>query len=167
VVLRLAAASGDAALYDRYLGRLETLAAQPEEYYRFFNALSSFSEPALVQRTLDFAISPAVRTQDTATLLAGLMSRPASRDAAWAFVQAQWPALTQKLGTFQGIPTIVGSLGGFCSTERAAEVRQFFERNAVRFAERTLRQALERIESCTLLRDRQSPAVEAWLQASR
>ena len=167
VVLRLAAASGDAALYDRYLARLETLSAQPEEYYRFFNALSSFSQPALVQRTLEFAISPAVRTQDTATLLAGLMSRPASRDAAWAFVQAQWTALTKKLGTFQGIPTIVGSLGGFCSTERAAEVRQFFEKNTVRFAERTLRQALERIESCTVLRDRQSPAFASWLQASR
>jgi len=167
VVLRLAAASGDAALYERYLARLETLAAQPEEYYRFFNALSSFTQPALVQRTLEFAISPAVRTQDTATLLAGLMSRPASRDAAWAFVQAQWTALTQKLGTFQGIPTIVGSLGGFCSTARAAEVRQFFEMNAVRFAERTLRQALERIESCTVLRDRQSTALTSWLQQSR
>jgi len=167
VVLRLAAASGDAALYDRYRARLDTLAAQPEEYYRFFNALSSFTQPALVQRTLEFAISPAVRTQDTATLLAGLMSRPASRDAAWVFVQAQWPALTQKLGTFQGIPTIVGSLGGFCSTERAAEVRQFFDKNAIRFAERTLRQALERIESCTVLRDRQSPAFASWLQASR
>ena len=57
----------------------------------------------------------------------------------------------QKLGTFQGIPTIVGSLGGFCSTERAAEDQQFFDKNAIRFAERTLRQALERIESCTVL----------------
>jgi aminopeptidase N len=154
-------------LYDRYLARLETLAAQPEEYYRFFNALSSFTQPTLVQRTLEFAMSTAVRTQDTATLLAGLMSRPASRDATWAFVQAQWPALTQKLGTFQGIPTIVGSLGGFCSMERAAEVRQFFEKNAVRFAERTLRQGLERIESCAVLRTRQSTAFASWLQASR
>jgi len=167
VVLRLAATSGDAGLYDRYLARLDTLAAQPEEYSRFFNALSWFGQPALVQRTLAFAISPAVRTQDTGTLLAGLLSRPASRDAAWAFVQMQWPSLTQKLGTFQGIPTIVGALGGFCSSARASEVRQFFEQHPVPSAARTLRQAIERIENCTALRERQSPALASWLQSFR
>jgi aminopeptidase N len=164
--LRTAAASGDAALYDRYLARLDTLTAQPEEFYRFFNALAAFGEPALVQRTLTFAISPAVRTQDTGTLLAGLLSRPASREAAWTFVQSQWPALTQKLVTFQGIPTIIGSLGGFCSTERAIEVRQFFDKNAVPSAERALRQAIERIDNCTSLRTRQSPAFASWLTSA-
>ena len=49
------------------------------------------------------------------TLIAGLLGQPHSRDAAWAFVQAQWPTLTQKLGTFQGIPDIIGALGSFCS----------------------------------------------------
>jgi hypothetical protein len=167
VVLRIAAASGDASLYERYLERLTTLTAQPEEYYRFFNALPSFGDPMLVQRTLTFALSPAVRTQDTAALLAGLLSRPASREAAWVFVQAQWTTLTQKLGTFQGIPTIVGSLGGFCSTARSAEVRRFFAQNDVRSAERALRQAIERIESCAVLRERQAPVLASWLQSSR
>jgi aminopeptidase N len=167
VVLRVAAASGDAALYDRYVSRLATLTAQPEDYYRFFNALPAFGQPDLVQRTLAFALSAEVRTQDTASLLAGLMSRPASRDAAWAFIQAHWPALTQKLGTFQGIPTIVGSVGAFCSAERAAEVRQFFDRNPAPSSQRTLRQALERIENCTALREGQSAALETWLRASR
>ena len=59
----VAGASGDAALYDRYMAQLQKVSGQPEEYYRFFNALSAFSDPALVQRTLAFAISPAVRTQ--------------------------------------------------------------------------------------------------------
>jgi puromycin-sensitive aminopeptidase len=163
----VAAASGDAALYDRYVSRLATLTAQPEDYYRFFNALPAFGQPDLVQRTLAFALSAEVRTQDTASLLAGLMSRPASRDAAWAFIQGQWPALTQKLGTFQGIPTIVGSVGAFCSAERAAEVRQFFDRNPAPSSQRTLRQALERIENCTALREGQSAALETWLRASR
>jgi aminopeptidase N len=167
VVLRLAGASGGAELYERYVARLERLAAQPEEYYRFFNALTSFGQPALVQRTLTFALSPAVRTQDTGALLAGLLARPASRDAAWAFVQAQWATLTQKLGTFQGLPTIVGALGGFCSTERAAEVRRFFEKNPVRSAQRTVRQAIERIENCAALRERQSSALTSWLMPSR
>ena len=166
VVLRVAAASGDATLYDRYFSKLVTLAATPEDYYRFFNALPAFGHPELVQRTLTFALSSDVRTQDTASLLAGLMARPASRDAAWAFIKAQWPALTQKLGTFQGIPAIVGSVGGFCSAERAEDVRQFFERNPAPSSQRTLRQALERIDNCTALREAQSVAFGAWLQTA-
>ncbi|NOT27883.1 MAG: M1 family peptidase [Acidobacteria bacterium] len=167
VVLRVAAASGDVALYDRYFSKLAALTAKPEDYYRFFNALPAFGQPELVQRTLTFALSPDVRTQDTASLLAGLMARPASREATWTFIKTQWPALTQKLGTFQGIPTIVGSVGGFCSAERAADVRQFFERNPAPSSQRTLRQALERIENCTALREAQSTAFGAWLQSSR
>ena len=104
-----------------------------------------------------------MRTQDTATLIAGLLARPASQDAAWTFVQAEWPTLTQKLGTFQGIPVIIGALGTFCSTEAAAQVKQFFAKNPVASAERTLRQALERIDNCAVLVTRQSPALTSWL----
>ncbi len=162
-VLRIAAGGGNAELYNQYVAQLDRLAAQPEEYYRFFTALPSFGDPALVQRTLAFAISPAVRTQGTATLVAGLLARPASRDAAWTFVQAEWPTLTQKLGTFQGIPRIIGALGTFCSAETAAQVKQFFTKNPVASAERTLRQALERIDNCAVLVARQSPALTSWL----
>ena len=165
-VLRTAALGGDAALYDRYLERIRALSAQPEEYYRFFGALPWFQDPALVQRTLTFAVSEDVRTQDTGQLISGLLTRPASRRTAWSFVKAQWPTLTQKLGTFQGIPGIIGALGSFCSTSDAADVRQFFAKNPVPSSERTLQQALERIESCAALVARQSPAVTTWLRSS-
>ena len=166
-VLRVAAASGDATLYDRYTAKLDMVSGQPEEYYRFFTALPSFRDPALVQRTLRFAISPAVRTQDAGQVIASLLGQPHSRDAAWAFVQAQWPTLTQKLGTFQGIPGIIGALGNFCSRDAAAQVKQFFGKNPVPSAERTLQQAIERIENCAALVERQSPALSAWIAAVR
>ncbi len=162
-VLRVGAVSADAALYDQYVAQVAKLAGDPEEYYRFFNALPSFRDPALVKRTLEFALSPAVRTQDTGTLIAGLLGRPSSRDAAWAFTKTNWPTITQKLGTFQGIPTIIGALSAFCSTEKAAEVRQFFIKNPMPSAERTLQQSLERIENCAALARRQSPALATWL----
>jgi aminopeptidase N len=149
------------------MAQLERVSGQPEEYYRFFNALTAFSYPALVQRTLQFAVSPAVRTQDTGQLIAGLLGQSGSREAAWAFVQAQWPTLTQKLGTFQGIPGIIGALGSFCSRDAGAQVKQFFAKNPVPSAERTLQQALERIENCAVLVERQSPALEAWIAAAR
>ncbi len=162
-VLGVGAISGDAALYDEYVAQTAKLAADPEEYYRFFNALPWFRDPALVKRTLDFAISPAVRTQDTGTLVAGLLGQPWGREPAWEFTKANWPTITQKLGTFQGIPTIIGALSAFCSTEKAAEIRQFFATNPVPSADRTLQQSLERIENCAALAARQSPAMTAWL----
>jgi hypothetical protein len=165
-VLRIAALGGDAALYDRYLERIRALSAQPEEYYRFFGALPWFQDPALVQRTLTFAVSEEVRTQDTGQLISGLLTRPGSRRTAWSFVKAHWPTLTRKLGTFQGIPGIIGALGSFCTTSDAADVRQFFAKDPVPSSERTLQQALERIESCAALVARQSPAVTTWLRSS-
>jgi len=165
-VLRVAALAGDAALYDRYLERIRALSAQPEEYYRFFGALPWFQDPALVRRTLAFAVSEEVRTQDTGQLISGLLTRPGSRRAAWSFVKDQWSTLTGKLGTFQGIPGIIGALGSFCSSSDAADVRQFFAKNPIPSSERTLQQALERIESCAALVERQSPAVTTWLGSS-
>ena len=165
-VLRVAAVGGDANLYDRYVAQVQKLAAEPEEYYRFFGALPWFRDPALITRTLAFAVSPSVRTQDTGTLIANLITRPWSQQTAWEFTKAQWPALIKKLGTFQGIPTIISSLGSMCSTEKAADVRQFFAKNPVPSAERTLQQAIERIDVCAALAQRQSAPMAEWVKTA-
>ena len=164
-VLQAAAVSGDRELYSQYIARLSALGSQPEEYYRFFNALPWFRDPALVQATLTFALSPAVRTQDTGALLAGLLARPWARDAAWAFIKSQWNTLVARLGTFQGIPQVVGGLGSMCSVSAAADIKEFFGRNAVPAAERGLRQSIERIENCAALDARQSAPFAEWLAA--
>jgi aminopeptidase N len=162
-VLHVAAVGGDGMLYDRYLAQLPKLTDKPEEYYRFFNALRSFRDPALVQRTLRFAISPDVRTQDTSTLIASSIGQPSSQDAAWAFVKANWDTLTKTLGVFQGIPRIAGAVGAFCSREKKAEVEQFFKEHPVPAAERTLKQAFERIDNCAAVKERQSGPASMWL----
>jgi aminopeptidase N/puromycin-sensitive aminopeptidase len=162
-VLRVAAVSGDRALYDQYVAQLEKLTSQPELYYRIFGALAWFGDPALVRRTLDFALSPAVRTQDTGGLIGNLMVRPASQEMAWEFVQRNWDTIVRTLGEFQGIPEIVQSLGAFCSSARAAEVRSFFETHRIPSSQRSVAQAVERIDACAALVDRQAKPLSAWL----
>jgi puromycin-sensitive aminopeptidase len=164
-VLRTAAAGGDRALYDRYMAELTKKESQPEEYYRFFNALGWFRDPALVSRTLEFASSNDVRSQDTATLIGILLNQPDAQDMAWAFVKSHWAQLTDRLGVFQGIPGIVSAVGGFCSADKAADIRAFFEKNPVPAAARGLQQALERVESCQALDQRQSAPFTRWLSA--
>jgi aminopeptidase N len=164
-VLRVAAVSGDAALYDRYLAMLEKTTGQPEEYYRFLYSLAWFRDSTLISRTLQLALSPAIRSQDAGALIANVIASPHGREAGWEFTKTQWSALTQRLGTFQGLPSIISSLGGFCSTDKAKEVRQFFTEHPVPSSARTLQQAVERIETCAAIRARQAPAVERWLLA--
>ena len=163
-VLRVAASSGDRALYDQYVARLQT-PGEPEEYYRFLGALPSFGDPALVRRTLDLALSPAVRSQDAPTLIAGLLGSSGGRDLAWDFTRSRWTELTAKLGTFQGVPAVVGALGSFCSLAHRDQIRAFFAEHPVPPAARALEQAIERIEACVDLNARQSPAFARWLGA--
>jgi len=160
-VLQVAAAGGDAALYDRYFARMQASVATPEEYYRFFNALAAFPEPALRDRTLKFALH-AARSQDTPLLLGQLLG--VDPDRAWTFIKANWQALTTKLGTFQGIPAVVSSLGG-CSAESSAEIKTFFTDHPVPEAARGLAQAYERIASCIAVKERQSAPFAKWLLA--
>jgi aminopeptidase N len=160
-VLQVAAAGGDPALYDRYVAKMNASLATPEEYYRFFNALAAFADPALRQRTLAFALKDA-RSQDTPVLLGQMLG--ADADTAWTFIKANWPAVITKVGTFQGIPYIVNSLGG-CSTARSAEIKTFFDEHPVPEAARALNQAYERIASCVAVKERQSAPFARWLAA--
>lgn len=164
--LNIAAGAGDAALYDRLVTKMRASAATPDLYYRLFNALPAFRDPALVQRTLAWTLTDDVRSQDVPTVLAQLFGG-AQGDAAWTFVQQQWDAITKKVGVFQGVPGIVGGLGAFCSTERANEVKAFFEKHHEPAAARSLRQAIERIETCAAIDARQSAPLTAWLATQR
>jgi aminopeptidase N len=162
-MLQVAAAGGDSSLYDQYVARMNASVANPEEYYRFFNALATFKTPELRTRTLQFALSADVRTQDTPLLLAQLLVSPWSQDAAWAFVTAQWNAVLGKVGSFRGMPTVANALSAFCSAEKSAEIKAFFAAHPVPEAARTLQQSYERIAACVAVDARQSPAFTRWL----
>jgi hypothetical protein len=111
-------------------------------------------------------MTPAIRTQDKGALIGALLARPWSAQAAWAFVKQRWSQLTAELGSFQGIPAIVGSVGDLCSAQQATDVRQFFTSGRAASSGRTLQRALERIESCAVIAARQSPVLTAWLETS-
>jgi aminopeptidase N len=166
-VLRVAAYGGDAALYDQYFARLKATAAEPEMYYRYFNALQYFRDPALIDRTVAFALSSDVRSQDAGFVLAGLLASPWSRERTWAFVTREWPKLTERLDTFQGLPAIVNGTASFCSADAAANVKQFFTEHPLPTAERTIQQSLEKITGCAALKARQGPALKTWLRQVR
>ncbi|MEZ5421239.1 MAG: ERAP1-like C-terminal domain-containing protein [Vicinamibacterales bacterium] len=103
------------------------------------------------------------RSQDTPTLLGQLLGGTEG-DLAWTVVTREWQAIADKVGVFQGVPSIVGALGGFCSTDKSREIAAFFAAHPTPAAARSLQQALERIDSCAAVQTRQAPAFAAWMQ---
>jgi len=162
-VFRLAAMNGDVALYDRILAKLNSKEATPEEYYLYFQTLAEFHDPALLQRTLDLAVSPAVRSQDSLGLIAAVMQNPAGTRPAWDFVRAHWGDIEKVGGGFTS-GEVVASTSAFCDPGLRDEVQDFFATHKVPTAERRLKQAIERMNYCVDLKARQTPQLSSWLE---
>jgi aminopeptidase N len=159
----LAALHGDAALYDKVMDHLQMKGASLEEYYLYFQTLSRFSDPNLLQRTLDFALTPAVRSQDTLGLISAVMENPAGTRVAWDFVRAHWAEIEKVGGGFTS-GEVVAATSVFCDAGMRGEAQDFFAMHKVPTAERTLKQSVERMNYCEDLKSRQTPQLSSWLQ---
>jgi aminopeptidase N len=160
---RLAALSGDSTLYDRVYAKLENRNATAEEYYLYFQTLSEFRDPKLLERTLDLAVSPTVRSQDSLGLISAVMENPAGERTAWDFVRAHWSDIEKVGGGFTS-GEVVASTSAFCDAGLRDEVQDFFATHHVPTAERRLKQAVERMNYCVDLKAQQTPQLASWLQ---
>ena len=159
---RVCAASGDAVLYDKILADMKN-AKTPEIYYRDVGALSQFEDPKLVVRTLQFALSPDMRSQDSPYLISGTMQNPAAEKLAWNFVQEHW-ANIEKLGGPYAAAAIVQATGSFCDAGMRDEVNTFFSTHPAPGAERSVKQATERMNYCVEMRTQQQEPLASWLR---
>jgi len=162
--LNLAALNGDQALYDKYLTQISRTTQTRQEQLR--TALTYFADPALQRRTMEYALSDQVRSQDFPYILAGLLSRPWSAHPAWEFVQANWSTLESRLGVFQGLPAVIGATGAFCDQPTRDELQRFFGARRVRAIDRQTRQALEQVDSCIRTRNQQAASLNAFLKTN-
>jgi aminopeptidase N len=158
-----AASHGDAKLFDA-LAAAADRATSPEDRYRNLYALGSFTDPALIDRGLDRALSQ-VRSQDAAPYLARFFANPAARQRAWAFLTAHWTALQPKLTIFGADTNLTRSLSSFCDATSRDEIVSFFAAHPLPAAARTLTQTVERINNCIAIREEQTLAVTDWLSA--
>jgi aminopeptidase N len=163
VALSVAARDGDAALYDQVIAKLKT-AKTPEEQYVYQAILTRFSDPKLLERTLDSAISPDVRSQDAPYVISGVMQNPAGTRLAWDFARAHWNDVANLGGAFGG-GVIVRATGSFCDASMRDEVKEFFVTHQSPAYERGLKQSLERINYCVDLKAQQGTQLASWLQS--
>src|ERR1017187_8264532 len=157
----LAALNGDAAFYDKVMAATKN-PKSPEEYYMYLFTLPQFGDQKLLQRTLDFAISPDVRSQDALGLVTSVMGNPAGQQLAWHFVRQHWPEIEKAGGPFASAQ-VVGATSVFCDTASRDQVTEFFSAHKVAAAERTYKQSIERINNCVDLESQQEAQLASWL----
>jgi len=158
----VAARHGDARLFDA-LSAAAARARTPDDHYRYLYALADFTEPGLVERALNLAMSPDMRSQDTSIFLAQFLGDPHANAQAWRFVKQHWAALEPKITIVAGDTTLVSALGSFCDASSRDDISRFFSAHELATSTRTLQQTLERIDNCMALRQAQSAPLENWL----
>ncbi len=161
--LAVAAKNGDAALFDK-LQQVSETSADPELKEHALRLLAQFEDPALVERSLDYALSGKVQNQDAAIQIAIALQIPQTQDQAWKYLESHWDKastfLTPEMGAI-----LVGSSGSFCSAEARDSVQSFFTTHKVPAADTYLKHAIERIDGCIELRRLQEPNLKTWLAA--
>jgi aminopeptidase N/puromycin-sensitive aminopeptidase len=161
--LAIAVHSGDAALFDRLQQIYET-SANPELQEGALRLMVQFDNPALIQRSLDYAVSNKVRNQDAAIQFTTAMGSGASREQTWKYIQSHWEKVEAQLTTEMGAK-LVKSASNFCSAEARDGVKKFFEAHQVAASDRALAYATERIDGCIELRALQGQNLKLWLAA--
>jgi aminopeptidase N len=158
--LPIAAINGDEALFDQVLAHLKS-APTPEIAARYRQLIPLFRDPRLIARAVDFIYGDQVRSQDLPGLAAELFFNPAAKQTAWSAVKSHWDVLNQKIPT--AIGAITGSMGTFCDPAMKEEVQAFFATHPAGAGERSLRRALEQIDTCIAFRAAQQPSFNVAL----
>jgi aminopeptidase N len=161
--LSIATHNGDAALYDKLVHVYET-SNNPEFRNGALQLSATFDDPALAHRTLDYALTPKVRSQDAAIQFAIVMQSEKTRPLAWQYIKDHWDTihslLTPELGNI-----LVSSTSAFCSAADRDDVQQWFSTHKVASADQAVRHSIERINGCIELRSLQENNLKQWLAA--
>ena len=145
VVFSLAAQAGDRSTYDR-LWELEGQTDLQEEKIRLLLALTRFKDVGLLNETLERSLSSRVRSQDTISVVGGVAANVTGREPAWEFVKDNWAEFDRRYGSGGfGLMRLVSICSSFSTEEKMEDVERFFADHPAPAAERTIRQALERM----------------------
>lgn len=151
VFLPIAAWSGDETLWSQLVAMVPK-ASSPALRDILVQGLGSFEDLVLIKRSLDLTLNGTLRAQDYRTLAEAI--RQAARPAAWEWLTENYDQVVKKLGQTGSVrlPWLASS---FCSQDRAAQVKAFFNgREGVpEGTARNLSLALEDIEQCARQRE--------------
>lgn len=131
-------------------------------------SLGHAQDPALVKRTLTMPLSDQVKGQDIYLPLAALRSYPASVEAVWEWMKANWEELVARLPPGLSMLSTVVQLctSGFTRQEHVEEIEKFFSTKSTKGFDQSLAQSLDSIRAKAKWTQRDGEDVRKWLQTN-
>jgi cytosol alanyl aminopeptidase len=162
-VLATAAEHGDRSLFDA-LHRAATAAKSKGDALHALRAMARFRDPDVVRGALPIALSDEFEPAVSFELIRGATHWAATRLIAYEFVKANFDVLSGRLpeDMVAHLPDIGATL---CDGGRRSDVESFFKERNSRFPDgpHCLARALERMQVCSAIREKQAPAVATFL----
>ncbi len=159
--VRIVAAHGDRADFDRFLATSRA-ATTPQEELRYLSALADFDDADLVRELLVMTLTDDVRSQDAPYLIRrALLNRDHGR-LAWFFVQDEWARMIARFPV-NSIPRMLEGIRVLSAPSIAPMVFAFFETAEVPVGDQIVAQHLERLEVNVALREREAAPLAAHL----
>ncbi len=165
VIAGVAATEGDAALWDRYVERMrQAQASDAQEEARFRQALVSFEDAALAERTAEAIFSPLIRAQDRGLMVIPLLQGRGTRDAGWRAVRAHWDA---DIATSEPLlkQRFVAGVSQLATRAYRDEATAFLEAKRTIDIAEAVEQAVERLRINTAAAERLADELDAALAA--
>lgn len=154
--------------YDAILKEYET-AKNADERNVALRSLGRASDPALIQRSLAYALSKQVKDQDLYLPLAGLRAHQQGIDALWAWIKVNWDVLVKRLPPSLSMLGSVVSMGtsGFTQPAQLADVEAFFKIKGSKGFDRNLAQSFDAVRAKISWIERDGKDLEKWLKENR
>ena len=151
----LMAQSADPILWQKFATQLTSGSSPPQVRSAALRALGHMEDPALLRRSLDLYLDPAIRSNEYWSLVApSQRSDTLYKTVTWPWFVEHHEAVIQKMGE-KASPQLASMAYGFCSTEKAKKVQAFFDtlKAPVAGLERRLSNALEYVHRCQSMRE--------------
>ncbi|KXN69414.1 hypothetical protein CONCODRAFT_8144, partial [Conidiobolus coronatus NRRL 28638] len=130
-------------------------------------ALGTTPHPELVQETLQFAISDAVRSQDLFRVFVYCGANPKGRRTTWSFTKSHWELLqtnfAQSLSSLSRI--LKASAGELSQHSDIEDIEQFFDGKDTKVFDMSLKQSLENVSVNSNWLSRDAEDVFKWLKS--
>ena len=144
-VFALIAWQGDKKIHSKLLSLYKKATLQ-EEKLRYLSAMCNFKQKNLLLKTLEFSLTPAVRSQNIRVPIMSVSANIYGKDILWPWLKKYWKRLVKKFGVGNPLANrIVASVGGVIDDKQEDDVRTFFKKNPMPGTERILEQTLERV----------------------
>jgi tricorn protease interacting factor F2/3 len=144
-VYSLVAWNGDKKTY-QLLRKLYKKAVTQEEKIRFLGALSNFQDKTLLSKSLQFALSKEVRSQNLFVPISKMISNPYGKELVWPWIKKNWRKIVIRFGVGNPLLNkIISTMSTQSDIKKEQEIMRFFTKHKTAGTEMKLAQTLERI----------------------